>query len=146
MLPVVTQPPAFGSQPWEVEVDGGDLVAVAQAAESAGYTCLCAPEHVALPMTRQVTRGGVYWRPFSTLGLVAAVTSPVKLATYVLVLGYHHPLEIAKRLGTLSRGRAVLGVGSLEEEFALLGTPFADLGAPRAGSSTSTTRRRPRPR
>ena len=52
----------------------------------------------------------------------------------MLVLGYHHPLEIAKRYGTLDRvcdGRLVLGVGvgSLEEEFALLGAPFADRGA-----------------
>jgi probable F420-dependent oxidoreductase len=52
----------------------------------------------------------------------------------VLVLGYHHPLAIAKRYGTLdvvSGGRLVLGigVGSLEEEFALLGAPFDDRGA-----------------
>ena len=49
------------------------------------------------------------------------------------MLGYHHPLEIAKRYGTLDRlsgGRLVLGVGvgSLEEEFDLLGVPFADRG------------------
>jgi len=50
-----------------------------------------------------------------------------------LVLGYHHPLAIAKRFGTLDRvsgGRLVLGVGvgSLTEEFELLGVPFADRG------------------
>ena len=47
----------------------------------------------------------------------------------MLVLGYHHPLEIAKRYGTLdmiSGGRVVLGVGvgSLEQEFDLLDAPF----------------------
>ena len=52
----------------------------------------------------------------------------------MLVLGYHHPLEIVKRYGTLdlvSRGRLILGVGvgSLEEEFALLGAEFGDRGA-----------------
>jgi alkanesulfonate monooxygenase SsuD/methylene tetrahydromethanopterin reductase-like flavin-dependent oxidoreductase (luciferase family) len=51
----------------------------------------------------------------------------------VLVLAYHHPFEIAKRYGTLDAitgGRLILGVGvgSLEEEFALLGAPFADRG------------------
>src|SRR5262249_12609303 len=51
-----------------------------------------------------------------------------------LVLGYHHPLAIAKRYGTLDRlsgGRLVLGVGvgTLAEEFALLGVPFTDRGA-----------------
>src|SRR5262249_53727091 len=54
-------------------------------------------------------------------------------ATYVLVLAYHHPLEIAKRYGTLdkvSNGRLILGVGvgSLKEEFALIGAPFEDRG------------------
>jgi hypothetical protein len=49
------------------------------------------------------------------------------------VLGYHHPLEIVKRYGTLdvaSGGRVILGVGvgSLQEEFALLGRPFDDRG------------------
>jgi probable F420-dependent oxidoreductase len=52
----------------------------------------------------------------------------------VLVLGYHHPLEIAKRYGTLDEitaGRLILGVGvgSLREEFELLGVPFDDRGA-----------------
>jgi alkanesulfonate monooxygenase SsuD/methylene tetrahydromethanopterin reductase-like flavin-dependent oxidoreductase (luciferase family) len=51
-----------------------------------------------------------------------------------LVLGYHHPLEIVKRYGTLdhvSNGRVILGVGvgSLKEEFDLLGAPFEDRGA-----------------
>jgi alkanesulfonate monooxygenase SsuD/methylene tetrahydromethanopterin reductase-like flavin-dependent oxidoreductase (luciferase family) len=50
-----------------------------------------------------------------------------------LVLGYHHPLEIAKRYGTLdvvSNGRLILGVGvgSLKEEFDLIGASFDDRG------------------
>src|SRR5204862_5066539 len=49
------------------------------------------------------------------------------------VLGYHHPLAIAKRYGTLDRvsgGRVILGVGvgSLREEFDLLGVPFEERG------------------
>ena len=51
----------------------------------------------------------------------------------MLVLGYHHPLAIAKRYGTLDEitgGRVILGVGvgSLREEFDLLGAPFDDRG------------------
>src|SRR5204862_6225581 len=69
----------------------------------------------------------------STFGYLAGCTERIRLVTHVLVLGYHHPLEIAKRYGTLDRvcgGRLVLGVGvgSLAEEFALLGAPFADRG------------------
>lgn len=54
--------------------------------------------------------------PSATLGFLAARTSRIRLATSVLVLGYHHPLEIAKRYGTLdllSGGRMVLGVGGI---------------------------------
>ena len=51
----------------------------------------------------------------------------------MLVLAYHHPLEIAKRYGTLdmiSDGRLILGVGvgTLKEEFDLIGAPYDDRG------------------
>jgi probable F420-dependent oxidoreductase len=70
----------------------------------------------------------------ATLGYIAARTDRIRLATMTLVLGYHHPLEIVKRYGTLdhvSKGRVILGVGvgSLKEEFDLLGVPFDDRGA-----------------
>jgi alkanesulfonate monooxygenase SsuD/methylene tetrahydromethanopterin reductase-like flavin-dependent oxidoreductase (luciferase family) len=49
------------------------------------------------------------------------------------VLGYHHPLALAKRYGTLdeiTNGRVILGVGvgSLREEFELLDASFDDRG------------------
>ncbi len=79
-------------------------------------------------------RGSTYWDPLATFGYLAARTTTIRLATFVLVLGYHHPLAIAKRYGTLDRvcdGRLILGVGvgSLEAEFELLGAPFEDRGA-----------------
>jgi probable F420-dependent oxidoreductase len=68
------------------------------------------------------------------LGYLAARTRSIRLATNVLVLGYHHPLELAKQYGTLdvvSNGRVILGVGvgTLKEEFDLLEAPFEDRGA-----------------
>lgn len=62
----------------------------------------------------------------------------------MLVLGYEHPLAIAKRYGTLDRlggGRLILGVGvgSLREEFELLGAPFNDRG-PRADDAIRALR------
>lgn len=62
----------------------------------------------------------------------------------MLVLAYHHPLEIAKRYGTLDKvsgGRLILGVGvgSLEEEFGLIGAPFDDRG-PRGDDATRALR------
>jgi alkanesulfonate monooxygenase SsuD/methylene tetrahydromethanopterin reductase-like flavin-dependent oxidoreductase (luciferase family) len=51
----------------------------------------------------------------------------------MVVLPYHHPLEIVKRLGTLdllSHGRVIVGVGvgSLQPEFELLGHAFEGRG------------------
>ena len=88
---------------------------------------------MAVPVDIAEVRGGTYWDPLAVFGFLAARTTRIKLATFVLVLGYHHPLAIAKRYGTLdvvSEGRLVLGVGSgsLEEEFALLGAEFTDRG------------------
>jgi probable F420-dependent oxidoreductase len=78
-------------------------------------------------------RGSRYYDPLATFGFLAARTRNIRFETHVLVLGYHHPFEIAKRYGTLDAitdGRLILGVGvgSLEEEFALLGAPFPDRG------------------
>ncbi len=104
-----------------------------QTAEGLGYYHLTCSEHVVIPTDVAPERGSRYWDPLATFGYLAAVTSRIRLATNVLVLGYHHPLEIAKRYGTLDQvcaGRLVLGlgVGSLEEEFDLLGAPFGDRG------------------
>jgi probable F420-dependent oxidoreductase len=90
-----------------------------------------------VPADQAVRRGARYYDPLATFGHFSAVTSQIRFATSVLVLGYHHPLEIAKRYGTLdvvSGGRTILGlgVGSLKEEFDLLGlggAEFAERGA-----------------
>jgi probable F420-dependent oxidoreductase len=105
-----------------------------QVAERLGYHhCTCS-EHVAVPVDVAAVRGGRYYDPLATFGALGARTSSIKFAAHVLVLGYHHPLAIAKRYGTLdvvTGGRVIVGVGvgSLEEEFELLGAPFADRGA-----------------
>src|SRR5215213_691578 len=102
-LPVVNMPPAYGSADWERDGGIDDIAAVSMAAEKLGYACMCAPEHVALPSARKEVRGARYWDPMSTLGYVAAHTERIALVTLVIVLGYHHPLAIAKRVGTLDR-------------------------------------------
>jgi len=141
--PVVTLLPG-GHASWEV--DGGieDLASVARTAEALGYYHLTCSEHVVIPDQVAAVRGGRYWDPLATFGYLAALTSRIRLATNVLVLGYHHPLEIAKRYGTLDQvasGRLILGlgVGSLEEEFDVLGAPFGDRGA-RADDAISALR------
>ncbi len=118
---------------WEETASFDDVVRVVQEAERLGYHHVTCGEHVAVPRAVAEVRGATYWDPLATFGFLAARTSTIRFATHVLVLGYHHPLAITKRYGTLDRvsnGRLILGVGvgSLEEEFALLGAPFEDRG------------------
>jgi probable F420-dependent oxidoreductase len=89
---------------------------------------------VIIPDDVAPVRGGRYWDPLGTFGYLSARTTRIRFATYVLVLGYHHPLAICKRYGTLDRisgGRLILGVGvgSLQPEFELLGAAFDERGA-----------------
>jgi probable F420-dependent oxidoreductase len=130
--PVVTMLPQ-ASGDWEKTASIDDLAQIAEAADQLGYHHLTCSEHIALPAAERKRRGTRYWDPLATLGYLAACTQRIRLATHVLVLAYHHPLEIAKRYGTLdkvSNGRLILGVGvgSLKEEFELIGAPFDDRG------------------
>lgn len=123
--------PRENHQQWERDITPEDLVAIAEAADRLGYDHLYCSEHVGIPPEVEAVRGGRYYDPLSTLGFIAARTSRIRLTTYVLVLGYSHPLEICKRYGTLDRlsgGRVVLGlgVGSLKPEFDLLGLGGAE--------------------
>lgn len=130
--PVVMQVPGAASG-WEQHGDIDDIARVAAAADELGFEYLTCAEHVAVPAAESASRGLIYWDPLATLSFLAARTSRIRLATSVLVLGYHHPLEIAKRYGTLDRvsgGRLTLGVGvgSLAAEFELLDAHWADRG------------------
>lgn len=130
--PVVTLTPR-GHAPWEESAGPDELRRIAEAADRLGYHHLTCSEHVGIPTEAVPVRGGRYYDPLATFGYLAAFTRTIRLATHVVVLPYHHPLEIAKRYGTLDRisgGRLVLGVGvgSLEEEFRLLGAEFEGRG------------------
>jgi probable F420-dependent oxidoreductase len=132
---LVLQPGAFS--PWEAAAPFEEIVKVVRAADRLGYDHVTCSEHIGVPADQALRRGARYFDPLATFGHFSAVTSRVRFATSVLVLGYHHPLEIAKRYGTLdlvSGGRLILGlgVGSLKEEFDLLGlggVEFAERGA-----------------
>lgn len=131
--PVVIQLPGAASD-WEARGGIDDIAEIATAADELGFAHLTCSEHVAVPEEVAAVRGATYWDPLATLAFLAARTTRIRLVTSVLVLGYHHPLEIAKRYGTLdriSRGRLTLGVGvgSLREEFELLDCAWGDRGA-----------------
>lgn len=114
---------------WEIDASVEDLVAIVKAADGLGYHHITASEHVAIPVDVEARRGMRYYDLLSTLSYLAAVTQQIRLQTNMVVLPYHHPLEIVKHYGTLDRlsgGRLILGVGvgSLMPEFELLGKKF----------------------
>jgi probable F420-dependent oxidoreductase len=141
--PVVTNV-AGAPLTWEQNASIEEIGRVAETADRLGYHHLTCSEHIGIPATEAGRRGARYWDPLATLGYVAARTERIRLATMTLVLGYHHPLAIVKRYGTLdhvSGGRVILGVGvgSLKEEFDLLGVPFDNRG-PRADDALKALR------
>jgi probable F420-dependent oxidoreductase len=133
VTPVIHMNPRFDPPGWEATGSVEDVAEVVRSADRAGIDWVSCSEHIAIPVEASGVRGGRYWDPFSTLGYLAAQTERVHLLTHMVVLPYHHPLELLKRLGTLdllSHGRVVVGVGvgSLEPEFEVLGHEFEGRG------------------
>jgi alkanesulfonate monooxygenase SsuD/methylene tetrahydromethanopterin reductase-like flavin-dependent oxidoreductase (luciferase family) len=98
----------------------------ARAVEECGYGGIGFTDHPA-PSEKWVRGGGEgSIDPFSALGFCAAVTSSVRLVTWVLVLPYRNPFLTAHQaasLDVLSDGRLTLGLGTgyLRAEFLALG-------------------------
>ena len=124
----------------------GAYMAVAQAAERAGFSFLSVNDHIIVPgklgSAYPYTQGGVWSASehghcldqITTLAFLAGCTTQLRLLTSVMVVPHRPVIQAAKALATLdvlSNGRLILGVGSgwMEEEFKLLGAPFAERGA-----------------
>jgi len=121
------------------------LMKVARHAEELGYDSVWVLERLLWPLAPKepypATPDGslpetyqIVFDPIETLTFVAAHTEKVKLGTSVLVLPYHTPIQLARRIATLdvlSGGRALVGVGAgwSRDEFEAVGTPFERRGA-----------------
>ncbi|MEU2559159.1 TIGR03619 family F420-dependent LLM class oxidoreductase [Streptomyces longispororuber] len=131
-LPVQARSVVF-AETWEAEAGPADLVAVARAADRAGFAYVACCDHVAIPRRLADAMGTTWYDPVATLAHLAAVTGRVQLLSHVAVVGLRHPLLTAKQYATLdhlSGGRLLLGVGAghVPEEFAALGVDFARRG------------------
>jgi F420-dependent oxidoreductase-like protein len=108
------------------------VVRQAQAAEKAGFDLVTVMDHL-----YQIRGIGPETEPmmeaYTTLGALAASTSRVKLGTLVTGVTYRNPAMLAKQVTTLdviSRGRAILGIGSAwnEDEHKGYGVEFPPIG------------------
>jgi len=118
--------------------DPATAIAVAKAAEEAGFESLWTGEHVVLPDPQAppspVPPQTPMLDPVVALAAIAQHTEKVLLGTGIIILPQRNPLVLAKELATLdvvSHGRLLFGVGIgyLEPEFRALGIPFEDKGA-----------------
>lgn len=122
------------------------ITAFAKLAEEYEFDSLWVSDHVVMPRKLSsrypyspdgnfpVPPDVPFLEPLSTLLFAAAVTERVKLGTTILVIPMRNPIVTAKQLASLdvlSGGRLIVGVGSgwMEEEFQMLGAPFARRGA-----------------
>lgn len=122
-----------------------NLIKVARHAEELGYDSAWVLERLLWPLNPQepypASPDGslpetyqIVLDPIETLTFVAAHTKKLQLGTSVLVLPYHTPIQLAKRIATLdvlSGGRVLVGVGVgwSRDEFEAVGTPFERRGA-----------------
>lgn len=112
-------------------------LAVAQAAEQAGFDSVWTGEHVVVP-DPQVPPSPIaptvpMLHPSTVLSFLAAGTSRVKLGTGIILVPQRNPLVLAKELASLdvlSGGRLLfgIGVGYLRPEFEALGVDFEGRG------------------
>jgi probable F420-dependent oxidoreductase len=112
-------------------VSGAGIVAVARAAEAAGFHGFGFTDHPA-PSQRWLESGGHdALDPFVAMSFAAAHTERLRLVPNIVVLPYRNPFVVAKAgatLDLLSAGRFTLAVGAgyLKGEFAALGVDHAE--------------------
>jgi probable F420-dependent oxidoreductase len=120
-------------------VDPDRMIAYARHAEECGFDGLYLPEHIVLYPGAMIGPAELppslpYADPLDCLSFIAAATSRILLGTAVLLLPYHHPVVLAKRLATidvLSAGRMRLltvGLGALPGEARAVGVNYASRG------------------
>ena len=133
VTPIVTRHPAERRR-----LDRGRRTRGAGAHRRRGRPARLPPPHLQRARRRSRRRRRRRAARATTIRSRRSASSPrtptrIRFVTHVLVLGYHHPLAIAKRYGTLDRlcgGRLVLGVGvgTLDGGVRAARRAFADRG------------------
>jgi probable F420-dependent oxidoreductase len=122
-----------------------NYLAVAKAAERAGFDFLSVSDHLVVPANLRsrypydgagvfaAAEHGHCFDQLATVAFLAGATERLRLLTSVTVLPHRPVMLTAKTLATidvLAKGRLIIGAGAgwMKEEFELLGVPFEDRG------------------
>jgi probable F420-dependent oxidoreductase len=121
--------------------DWSSFLELARVADDAGVDRIVVVDHVVMSVHIENYDGGRFptgpdgqWlEPFTTMSVIAGMTSNVRLSTGIILAGLRRPVVFAKSLATLdvlSGGRVDLGVGVgwQKEEYDAAGLPFAERG------------------
>jgi len=132
-LPVQSQSTIYVEK-WELDAGPQEMARVAQVADSGGFFYVGVSDHTAIPRRLAAAMSTTWYDTVATLGWAAALTTKVRLLTYVYIAALRHPLRAAKEFATLDRlsgGRLIVGIGAghVPEEFAVMGRDFEDRGA-----------------
>jgi probable F420-dependent oxidoreductase len=111
----------------EREVRWPEYLAMARAAEDAGFDTIWLGDHLLYRYGDGSTRGP--WEVWTMLAAIAASTSRIRLGPLVAATAFHAPPMLAKLAATvdeISGGRLILGLGAgwNETEFRAFGFPF----------------------
>jgi probable F420-dependent oxidoreductase len=125
--------------------DPAELAALARGAEDAGFEGVMLSEHLFVPeeyaANYPYSPSGrpdfgpdtPFPDPWVTIAALAAATRRLRFVTMIHILPLHHPIEMAKTIGTAARfsqDRVILGAGAgwMREEFDALGVDFETRG------------------
>jgi alkanesulfonate monooxygenase SsuD/methylene tetrahydromethanopterin reductase-like flavin-dependent oxidoreductase (luciferase family) len=117
----VQLPEVERSVPWP------EMVAMARAAEAAGFDSIWLGDHLLYDLPNGDVRGP--WEAWTALAALAAVTERVELGPLVASTSFHAPAMLAKLAATvdaISGGRLILGLGAgwNQREYTAFGFPY----------------------
>lgn len=103
-------------------LSSSDWTTLAQRAEMMGYSTLILPDVLGAPSAT-----------LTAMAMAGAVTTKLRVGSFVLVNDYRHPALLAREIATLDRltdGRVelALGAGAWPQEFQQLGIPYEAAG------------------
>ena len=126
---VRAMPCRVGVQLPEVEraVPWPEMVAMARAAENAGFDSIWLGDHLLYDLPDGEVRGP--WEVWTALAALACVTERVELGPLVASTSFHAPAMLAKLAATvdaISGGRLILGLGAgwNQREYTAFGFPY----------------------
>jgi len=122
------------TMPWESDVSGKEMMALARWAEKLGYAMIAVPEHFVIPNNHLELSGAHHVAAYPTMAFFAGGTETIRLNSSIAIMPLQNPIITAKTLSTMDwlcggRVTVTFASGWLKGEFDALGVDFHHRGA-----------------